>query len=695
MNKQYNNHKDFLAEAEDIVSNFNKNLYILKSTCNTATVQYPDVVNAVFREIHTLKGISEISGFPRISSLSHNLEDLLDCLRFGRIQLNYKVVDTLFEVADVFTELLNNINDQGEEYTEIGPVIEKMGLYLDSGIHDETFKNNRFAGLPYALLGRLPEFEQHRLMESVKEGRRIFRIIVRTHIDTVDDAMTELRANLTCYGEVITVMPVSGFSEDDMASFELLYSSQHEDILRRYELVSGTQMMQGQEFLEQVAEDRVSERDPLFSGEIISIQNIDLEGDPFETQIQEQIIDQVEPPPQTVKSIAKTVRVDIERLETLLDTVGEILLLNSTVTHLMNDLKMKYGKDLVFLDIHRSTRQLHKKIAFLRDKLIDIRLVPIEYLYTRLNRIVEVLSKDLSKKIKFEVSGGDTKLDKSIIEEIADPLMHIIRNAIDHGIEDDEVRRKRGKDPAGTIRITSVQRDGTVVIDIEDDGCGIDFDVIKNRALIMGLLRNDEMDEKTLLKMLFMPGFTTKNTIDDISGRGVGLDVVAKSIEDLSGMIEVETVYGKRTTFRITLPVTLLIVRALIVSESGREFAIPVNLISENLSLKECEIKIIRDRESINLRGDFLPLVRLKDVLKYHEGHWESYSKNEYVIIAGLAQKRMGIIVDKIHGQREILIKPPGKFLKEIQGIEGFAEIDARKVVPVIDVIGLAERVFA
>ena len=675
MNNSYNNYKDFLAEAEDILRDLNVNLYVLKSKCNSTMVHDPEVVNELFREIHTLKGISEATGFPRISSLSHRLEDLLDCLRFGRIELSFDVVDTLFEIADIFTELLKNINEQGIEYAEIGPAVEKIGNLLNDSMQEDRLKNNCFAGIPPGLSGNLSEFEQYRFVKSLNEGRRIYSIIVCMHIDSIDEEMARLRAHLTSSGEIISVIPASGFSADDKVSFELVYSQK---------IPLNPPFSKGENGFP-----------PLEKGDIISIQEIESENPLPDNNDREQNTDAVETIPQSARSIAKTVRVDIERLETLLNTVGEILLLNSSVTRSMNDLKMKYGNDMTFLDVHRSSRMMHKKIALLRDKLIDIRLVPIEYLFSRTYRIVELLSKDLSKKIKLEVSGGDTKLDKSIIEELADPLMHIIRNAIDHGIEDDAVRRKKGKPPAGTIKITAVQRDSSVVIDIEDDGGGIDFDIIHSRALNMGLIGDDEKDQKRLLRMLFMPGFTTKNTIDDVSGRGVGLDVVARNIEDLSGVIDVETVYGKGTTFRITIPVTLLIVTALIVSESGREFAIPVNSISENIRLKGCDIKMIRDRECINLRGDYLPLVRLKDVLRYHETYRESFHKNGYVIIAGLAQKRMGIIVDRIYGQREILIKPPGQFLKEIHCIAGFAELDAKKVVPVVDIIGLADRVFA
>ena len=681
MNNSY--YKDFLAEAEDILRDLNVNLYVLKSKCNSTMVHDPEVVNELFREIHTLKGISEATGFPRISSLSHRLEDLLDCLRFGRIELSFDVVDTLFEIADIFTELLKNINDQGIEYVEIGPAVEKIGNLLNNSMREDRLKNNCFAGIPPDLSGNLSEFEQYRFMKSINEGRSIYRIIVCMHIDSIDEEMAGLRAHLTGSGEIISVIPASGFSADDKVSFELVYSS---------EIPLSPPFSKGENGFPPFKKGGEGGFEPGSSCEIISIQEIESENPSPDNHDSGQNTDAVESIPQSARSIAKTVRVDIEKLEVLLDAVGEILLLNSSVTHSVNELKIKYGQNLTFLDLNRSARLLHKKIALLRDGLIDIRLVPVEYLFSRLYRIVELLSKDLSKKIRFEVSGGDTRLDKSIIEELADPLMHIIRNSISHGIEDDAMRKNRGKGPEGTVKIKAVQRDSSVIIDIEDDGGGIDLNEIYNRALCMGLIRADEKDEKRLLSMIFMPGFTTKSIIDDVSGRGVGLDVVARNIENLSGMIDVETEYGKGTTFRITLPVTLLIVTALIVSESGREFAIPVNSVSENISLKKCEIRMIRDKECINLRGDYLPLVRLKDVLKYPGGHEESLQKNKYVIIVNFTGKKIGIIVDKIYGQREILIKPPGQFLKEIQCVAGFAETDARKVIPVVDIAGLFDR---
>ena len=681
MNNSY--YKDFLAEAEDILRDLNVNLYVLKSKCNSTMVHDPEVVNELFREIHTLKGISEATGFPRISSLSHRLEDLLDCLRFGRIELSFDVVDTLFEIADIFTELLKNINDQGIEYVEIGPAVEKIGNLLNNSMQEDRLKNNCFAGIPPDLSGNLSEFEQYRFMKSINEGRSIYRIIVCMHIDSIDEEMASLRAHLTGSGEIISVIPASGFSADDKVSFELIYSSK---------IPLSPPFSKGENGFPPLEKGGEGGFEPGSSCEIISIQEIESENPSPDNHDSGQNTDAVESIHQSARSISKTVRVDIEKLEVLLDAVGEILLLNSSVTHSVNELKIKYGQNLTFLDLNRSARLLHKKIALLRDGLIDIRLVPVEYLFSRLYRIVELLSKDLSKKIRFEVSGGDTKLDKSIIEELADPLMHIIRNAISHGIEDEAMRKNRGKGTEGTVKIKAVQRDSSVIIDIEDDGGGIDLNEIYNRALGMGLIGADEKDEKRLLRMIFMPGFTTKSIIDDVSGRGVGLDVVARNIENLSGMIDVETEYGKGTTFRITLPVTLLIATALIVSESGREFAIPVNSVSENISLKKCDIRMMRDKECINLRGEYLPLVRLKDVLKYPGGYEESLQKNKYVIIVNFTGKKIGIIVDKIYGQREILIKPPGQFLKEIQCVAGFAETDARKVIPVVDIAGLFDR---
>jgi len=643
-------YKDYLTEAEDIIQHLNRDLYELKSLCQSSHVINPDIVNALFREIHTLKGISEVTGLPRLTALSHRLEDLLDCLRFGRIQLSFTVVDTLFEVVEILTELLNNVNEQGIEHTEIEPALNKIGNILDNTKSDDGGTVTAINDMPPDLSRTLSEFELHRLNATINEGHNVYRIFARLHIDTVDEEVEKLQAHLTGCGEIIAVIPVSGFSADGMVSFEFIYSSKDE----RFKTgLCG-----------------------VIRGENTSIQNIGVHKN----------VVPGEQPRYSARSITKTVRVDIERLETLLNTVGEILLLNSTITHSLNDLKIQHGYNIPFLDINKSAKQLHKKLAFLRDGLIEIRLVPLDYLFSRLTRIVDMLSKELSKEIILEVSGGDTKLDKSMIEALADPLMHIIRNAIDHGIEDKDVRILRGKASTGRISVKATQKDSSVVIDIEDDGGGMDFTRIYEKALEMGLISPHEKDEKRLQLLLFQPGFSTKSTIDDVSGRGVGLDVVAKNMADLSGMIEIETVRAKGTTFRITLPVTLLIVRALIVSESGREFAIPVNSISENLRLKEGDMIMIRDKESINLRGDCLPLIRLKDILKYTGKNEVIVQNNKYVIIAGLGVKKVGIIVDKIKGQREILIKPLGKFLKKIPCVIGFAEIDSKKVLPVIDV---------
>ncbi|MCC7202923.1 MAG: chemotaxis protein CheA [Nitrospirae bacterium] len=651
MSNPGNDYKEFLTEAEDIIQHLNKNLCILKTSCNSAKVHDPDVVNALFRGIHTLKGISDVTGFSRISSLSHRLEDLLDSLRFGRIKLNYDVVDALFEVADKFTALLNDINEQGNEYSDIAPAVERIGKLLKVRIQDDTGANIN-SRMPHELAAKLSDFEQYRVMASHKQGRRIYSLMAHMQIDCVDGEMSGLREYLTGCGEIIAVIPVSGFSSDDMMSFEILFSSDNNTISHPA-IVSVTRIMEVKD------------------------------------------TDVPEAAPHSAKSITKTVRVDIERLEDLLNTVGDILLLNSSMTHSINDIKIKYGYNVTFLDVNRCNKLLNRKIAALRDGLLDIRLVPVGVLFERLFRIVDLLSKELSRKVSLEVSGGDTRLDRSMIEELADPLMHLIRNAIDHGIEDEKVRRERGKDPDGIIRVSAVQKDSNVVIEIEDDGRGLNFDSIYNSALGMGLIMADERDERSLMQVLFKPGFTTKDTTDDVSGRGVGLDVVARNIEALSGMIDVETTYGKGTIFRITIPVSLLIVRALIVSASGKEFAIPLNSISENLRLRECDIKIIRDRECINLRGDYLPLVRLNDVMKYHGAAVaDTLQKDRYVIIAGLAQKKMGIIVDKLYGQREILVKHPGKLLKDVPCIAGFAEIDTQKIVPVIDIAGLTDRTF-
>jgi two-component system, chemotaxis family, sensor kinase CheA len=317
-------------------------------------------------------------------------------------------------------------------------------------------------------------------------------------------------------------------------------------------------------------------------------------------------------------------------------------------------------------------------------------MIPIGQIFDRLVRIVRKLSRELGKEVDLQISGEETKLDKSMIEEIADPLMHLIRNSLDHGIETKEERKKSGKPEVGIINLRAIQKGNNVVVEVEDNGSGIDLSKIYQKGLERGILEKDkEYDRQQILNVLFSPGFSTAESVTEISGRGVGLDVVAKNITKLSGMVDIETEEGQGTKFTITLPITMVIIKALIVHVGPEIFAIPLNSVSESLMMLSREIRTIEGKEVAQLRGRTLPLLRLRDIYQLHTNQ---RADRLYIVVVGLVEKRLGLVVDSIKGQQEIVIKPLGEILKNTPGIAGATELGNRKTILVLDIGALVEE---
>lgn len=660
-------HQEFLIEAEDIVQGLNKNLRKLQTSSISSNDLSPDIVNELFRGIHSLKGIASILGFSKIAVLSHKLEDLLEDMRSGWIKLTPSLIDVLFEGVDLLIRLLADIHDKGTEASDTAPFLDKIPEAIKgqttcgfTGTEDSFY-------IKPELLHGLSDHEVHRLMGNLRKGAFLYRITAGFSGDTFDEEIVRLHEKLATIGEVIALIPASGFSAEKGIVFEIIFTSTQIGI---QDSIGST-----------VQEGAVTLQD---------LELIDIPG-------QKTTPTGGQPAELPSKSITMAVRVDIERLDTLLNDVGEIFLLSDTLFLETKELKKQYAGNKGLHEIYKASRELSKKLSLLRDDLIEVRMVPIGHMFDRLSRIVEKLSKELSKEIKVEIKGHETKLDKSVIEGLADPLMHIIRNAVDHGIEGEEIRIAAGKPRIGTIWLRAFQRDGRICIEVEDDGGGIDLKEIHALALEKGLIaKEEEPDERMLIEILFQPGFSTTGRVSEISGRGVGLDVVAKNIASFGGIVDVETEKEKGTKFSIILPLTLLIAKALIVTESGRSFAIPFNSITESCRVCSRDIKKMGNREVFNVRGHWVPLIRLRDIFKFTnetKGDEDREANDKkYVVVIGLAERRAGIVVDAIKGQREILIKPLSELLGTVPGVTGFTEIDSTRILPVLDVGGIMER---
>lgn len=397
---------------------------------------------------------------------------------------------------------------------------------------------------------------------------------------------------------------------------------------------------------------------------------------------------------ESLRSLSQTVRVDISRLDALMNTVGELLLIKANLQRMAETARQEGPAALSKMwgqELGRETRQLERKLDALQQGLLEARMVPVGQVFDRLARLVRRIAREAGKEIDFVISGGEVELDKLIVEELSDPLMHIIRNAIDHGAESPEAREAAGKPRRARVSLRAEQKGNHVVIEVSDDGSGIDELGVRETALRKGLITEAqarEMSRRELLNLIFLPGFSTARTVSELSGRGVGLDVVKNNIGNLSGIIDVWSERGQGTAFHLTLPVTLAIIRALVVGVSGRTYAVPLNSVLEILSVKPSEIRTVERREVLDVRGQTLPLMRLSRLFS----HPERQNDRHFVVVAGLAQERLGIAVDELQGQQDIVVKSLGGRLQGVRGISGAADLANRRTVLVLDVGALLEE---
>ena len=661
MPKKEDSLKEFIAEAEEIIEGLNQNLLAMEATEDKTAVR-PDILNAIFRAAHTLKGMSGMVSLKKISEISHRLEDMLDSLRMGKLSLSQPVMDTLFKGMDLLRGLIESVNAGKGEEADIAPMLQQIQQVVTGG--PESSSSPESGEIDLDLLKVLTEYETHRLNENIRLKLNLFEITVRFALETFDKDLAKLNGKLQSSGEIITTLPSPGMSAEAGIVFKLIIGTK-----------SDLKTLQSQ-----------------FPQDGLEIRPVDLKREGERT-------DETNPTVSTdedkgsgsIRSITPTVRVDIGKLDSLLNVAGELVLTKAVIGQISKEMLQNQGFTTTGIELQKAYQALDRRVGELQEGLVEIRMIPIGQVFDRLVRVVRKLSRDLGKEVDLRISGEETKLDKSMIEEIADPLMHLIRNSLDHGIELKSDRLKAGKPEVGIISLRAVQKGNNVVIEVEDDGMGIDLAKVYQKGLERGLLdKNKEYDQRELINVLFTPGFSTAEEVTEVSGRGVGLDVVAKNISKLSGLVDVETEMGKGTKFSITLPITLVIIKALVVRVGTEVYAIPLNSVSESLMIQSTDVRTVERREVTRLRDHTLALQRIRDVFGLSPS--ESREDRLYVIVVGLAEKRIGLVVDAIEGQQEIVIKSLGEFLRETPGIAGATELGNRKTILVLDVAALIEE---
>jgi len=637
----------FLEESKEHLSNLNQQLLTLeKNPGNQAAL------NEIFRAIHTIKGMSSTMGYEDLADLTHHMEDVLSDLKEDILQADSQVVDLLFQCLDRVQMTIEQIERTGTAGFNNQDLIKALGN-VKADIFTTQDQGEVIAGADTIQIASqsfsfdLNEYDLTVLQEAASRGYQI--IYLRIAVDPAS-LMKSVRAFMVfkVLEEDCEVLksnpPVPDLEDgkfDDTFDIIIVTKQPANIIIDR---------------LEHISEIRVD------TYETVDISQLAVQQS---TNTASQTTQETKEPSDIKgnQKIKQTVRVDIDRLDSLMNLVGELVMHKGRLEEI--------GSSRRIVELNETIEQIDRISSDLQSVVMKVRMVPIEQVFNRFPRMVRDLAKELNKEIDFQIEGKETELDRTVIDEIGDPLIHLLRNAVDHGTESPAVRAQMGKPRIGTIVLRARHEGNNVLIEVEDDGSGIDFERVKQKAVDKGLVSSkeaEEMPNEKALELLFSPGFSTSDNVTDISGRGVGLDVAKNKIEALNGEIHVDSKLGQGTKFKIKLPLTLAIIQALMVSVRDEIYAIPLSSVDETTMLSPEDIKLIQGQEVMVLRGTVLPLYRLDSLL---EVPGEKQSDEMYVVVVSKGDKQIGLVVDGLIGQQEIVIKSLGKFLAGIPGIAG------------------------
>ncbi len=658
--------REFLAESEDILNSMGKGLLKLGKGIKAGIID-PAVLNGIFRSAHTLKGMSGVFDFAEMTSLSHALEDTLDLLRMGRIVLTD---DILYAVMATHELMLRIVASGGE--SDFTSEIETTKNNLSRTC--QTKKQKTESGIGKEFLSILTEYEAHRFRENLRDGRNIFLLNAGFAITRFDKGYVALTDLLKTESEVIATLP-SSRTDREMLFFDILIGSSRDRHFIRD--LSG-----------KVAEADVkviSEGTPVPQG---------LPGmEPALELVSSKDWRHRKPQRETLRRSGNSVRVNIGKLDNIMNIVSELFILKRDIASLGEELKRNIELSGFGSKLSRTEKLLDRKLFDLRNSILDVRMVPIGQLFSRFETFINKLSSETGKEIRIVTHGDETEIDKLIIEELADPLMHIIMNVVDHGIEPASVRDACGKIRAGTIALNAYQKGKHVIVEVKDDGAGIDEDFVREKTVEKGIVSADgvkKLSRQEIIELIFMPGFSTRDAVTETSGRGVGLDVVKENIGRIGGIIDVDTVKGKGTRFILTIPITLAIIQALIVEDCGERYAVPFSSLGEIIELRDDpgsdgSVDFV---EKITVNGRIMPSVRLS---RFFDKKSADDGNVRYGIIVGLAEHRLCVIVDRLVEELDVVVKPLSRLLK-IPGIAGAADMGDKGTMLVLDVPGILEQ---
>lgn len=672
----------FVEEAKENLQNLNQSLLQLEINKEDTLL-----LNRIFRITHTLKGMSATMGFGRMSKLTHAMEDVLEKVKNGAMVLDDMLINLLFQFLDALEEYLKSIIDSGDEgLNEYSDLIYALRSIDKEAAREKTGLENEGID-PAKKIMQMDIYVKNIIKKAHEMGMNVYSITVRLDKSCV---LKSARAfvvfkTLETYSEIIKSEPGVQDIEDEKFDFAfsvIVVSGEDKDvIIKELYKISEVEKVE----LDVINKEIDINKETGMPGK--DTKDISASNDVMPSKI-------------TDSRITKTIRVDIERLDTLLNLVGELIIQKTRMEEVYSD--RIHAKDDYF-------KHLEKIISNLHDAVMKVRMVPVEVVFNRFPRMVRDLSKKLEKEIELAMSGEDTELDRTVVDEVGEPLVHLIRNSIDHGIEMPERRISLGKPRQGHIELKAYQDGNSVVIEVEDDGQGINLEKVKEKAVKMGAVTAEEMrsaTEKQVLELLFLPSMSTTDTVSNLSGRGVGLDAVKTKIESLGGIVEINTKAGMGTRFIIRLPLTLAMIQALLVCIGEERYAIPLSNVKQIVKIRADKIKEVQKREVLLMDETIISVIRLAQVLNVSSGngkHGEggnrdesaagsatggatgSITGRETIIVVNKGEKLYGLAVDKLIGQQEIVIKSVGRYLAGIKTISGATILGDGKVALILD----------
>lgn len=682
----------FLDETKEHLQSLSDQFMILEQEPDNM-----DTINEIFRSAHTLKGMAGTMGYKRMQTLTHDMENVFSEVRNNTIKVDGAMVDLLFQCLDALEEYTENIQNTGDEGTNDNEhLIKALNDYLAKNSGDgapqpaKEEKKEPAKEEPKQEAGadlgkekwreiKLGDTEHTVIAEAKKQGKTCLGVTVYVQESCILKAARAFLVYkaLEELGDMIVSVPSAQDIEDEHFEFDfsviILTDADVETVKNAILNVS------------EIEAAYVGEVEPVQPEEAVKPAAI-AEAQPKEEEQPKKAAPAAPAKAADKKPISKpivnrTVRVDIEKLDVLMNLVSELIIAKNSLVSTSSQegilTNNTFNEQIEYLE--SVTTNLHESV-------MKVRMVPIETVVQKFPKMIRDLSKKLDKKMQLIMSGEETELDRTVVDEIGDPLMHLLRNSADHGLESAEVRKERGKPEVGSIFLNAYQDGNNVIIEVRDDGNGIDVEAVKKKAIERGTITPEQaenMADKDVIGLLFLPSFSTSEKVTDVSGRGVGLDVVKSKIESLSGEVEVKTKLGEGSTFIIRLPLTLAIIQALMVEVGGEKYAIPLGSIQTIEDVEPAEIKYVQAKEVINLRGTVIPLIRLNEVLDNEST--KKPDENLLVIIVKKGDKLAGLVVDELMGQQEIVIKSLGNYINKNKIISGATILGDGEIALILD----------